>query len=118
MYFALKHAHLTFVLVSITLFYFRFYKVQIKGDSLPKALKIIPHINDTLLLATAVGLCITIQQYPIMANWLTIKLAFVIGYIVFAFKAIKATEKPQANLMLSGASICLVLTIFMAINKI
>lgn len=117
MYFALKHAHLTFVLVSVVLFYFRFFKVQIKGQSLSKPLKIIPHINDTLLLASAAGLCIVIGQYPIMANWLTIKLGFVIAYIVFGFKALKATNKSQANLMLAAASISLILTAYMAIHK-
>lgn len=118
MYIALKHAHLTFILLSVVLFYFRFYKVQIAGQTLPKFLKILPHIIDTLLIATAIGLCIVIQQYPIMQNWLTIKVLFVIAYIVFAALAIKATNKQRAIAMLTGASVSLIMAAFMAIHKL
>ncbi len=118
MYLGLKHAHLTFVLLSVVLFYFRFYKTQMAGQSLPKWLKITPHIVDTLLILSAIGLCITLQQYPLMVTWLTLKVCFVIGYIVFAALAIKAQVKQKAILMLTGASVCLIMAAFLAIHKL
>ena len=118
MYIGLKHAHLTFVLLSVILFYFRFYHVQLAGKSLPKLLKVLPHIIDTLLIATAVGLCIVLQQYPLIVSWLTFKVFFVIAYIVFAALAIKSANKQKAILMLTGASISLILAAFMAVTKL
>lgn len=117
MYMGLKHAHLTFVLLSVVLFYYRFFATQIQRKELPKFLKVLPHIVDTALIGTAIGLCIVLQQYPIMVTWLTIKVLFVIGYIVFALFAMKATEKSKAIQWLSAASVCLVVAAFTAITK-
>lgn len=117
MYLGLKHAHLTFVLLSIVLFYYRFFVKQIAGKELPKILKILPHIIDTCLIASAVGLCILLQQYPLVVTWLTFKVFFVIGYIVFALFAMKAQQKAKAIQWLSAASICLIMAAFMAIKK-
>lgn len=117
MYLGLKHSHLMFVMLSVILFYYRFFVVQIRNRELPKALKIIPHVIDTLLIATAIGLCVVLQQYPIMVTWLTVKVLFVIGYIVFAVLAIKAQSKSKGIQWLTAASTCLVLAAFMAITK-
>lgn len=117
MYLGLKHSHLMFVMLSVILFYYRFFVVQIRGNTLPKILKILPHVIDTLLIGTAIGLCFVLGQYPFLVSWLTVKVLFVIGYIVFAALAIKATSKSKGVQWLSGASICLVLAAFMAITK-
>lgn len=117
MYMGLKHAHLTFVLLSVVLFYYRFFAIQIQQKELPKFLKVLPHVIDTALLGTAVGLCIVLQQYPLVVTWLTFKVLFVIGYIVFAVFAIKASQKSKAIQWLSAASVCLVLAAFTAITK-
>jgi len=114
---AVKHTHLMLVLISITLFYFRFYQQQLKGKQLSKALKIVPHIIDTLLLISAAVLCGLIAQYPFVNSWLTIKVGFVVGYIVFAVFAMKAEQKSKAIQMLSISSICLVFAAFYGVTK-
>ncbi len=117
MYMALKHTHIMLALISIVLFYYRFYQQQLKGNQLPKALKIVPHIVDTLLLVSAGLLSNVIAQYPMVHQWLTIKVLFVIGYIVFAVLAMKAEQKSKAIQMLSISSICLILAAFFAVTK-
>ena len=122
MYFAVKHSHMMFVMVSVVLFYFRFFKQQVRGKVLPKWLKIVPHIIDTLLLISALVLCILIQQYPIVHSWLTYKLAFVIGYIVLAMRAMKievtqAGDKKLAIAFMALATVCLGLAAKLAVTK-
>ena len=117
MYLAAKHSHLTFVLLSVVLFYFRYFQYQIRGKELPKILKVLPHVIDTLLLVSALILCFIISQYPFTVAWLTYKIVFVIGYIGLAAAAMKTTSKKQSIGFLSGASICLVLAAKFAVTK-
>lgn len=117
MYMAVKHTHIMLALISITLFYFRFYQQQLKGKQLNKIVKIVPHIIDTLLLVSAAVLCSLIAQYPFVNSWLTIKIFFVVGYIVFAALAMKADNKSKAIQMLSVSSICLMFAAFYGVSK-
>jgi len=118
MYFAVKHSHMTLALISVVLFYFRFVRQQLLGKELAKWLKIVPHVIDTLLLTTAAILCVLLQQYPFAVEWLTYKVVFVVGYIVLAMFAMKATDKKQAITYLSFASICLVFAAKLAVTKV
>lgn len=51
--------------------------------------KIAPHVVDTLLLASAIGLALAVRQYPFMHGWLTAKLLALVGYIVLGSIALK-----------------------------
>jgi uncharacterized membrane protein SirB2 len=51
--------------------------------------KILPHIVDTLLLASAIGLAVWSQQYPLQADWLSANVAGLIAYIVLGSVALK-----------------------------
>jgi uncharacterized membrane protein SirB2 len=51
--------------------------------------RIVPHVNDTLLLASGIGLAVIIQQYPLADGWLTAKLAALLLYIVLGTVALK-----------------------------
>jgi uncharacterized membrane protein SirB2 len=42
--------------------------------------RVLPHINDSLLLAAAIGLAAMSRQYPLVADWLTAK---VIGLCIY-----------------------------------
>jgi uncharacterized membrane protein SirB2 len=44
--------------------------------------RIAPHVVDTLLLLSAIGLVFAAGQYPFVHGWLTAKLLALIGYIV------------------------------------
>lgn len=83
LYVALKHLHMLCAAISIVGFIVR-GALRIQGSALlqNKFVKIAPHIVDTVLLLSAIGLAITIQQYPFVSGWLTAKL---IGLFVYIF---------------------------------
>lgn len=51
--------------------------------------KVLPHVNDTILLAAALGLTLSIGQYPFRDAWLTAKVAGLLLYIVLGVIALK-----------------------------
>lgn len=82
MYFALKHIHVLCAAISIIGFIIR-GALRIAGSNVlqKKWIHIAPHIIDTLLLLSAIGLMFSIQQYPFVNSWLTAKLFGLIIYI-------------------------------------
>jgi|SRR5690606_7628588 len=82
MYFALKHLHMLCAVISIVGFIIR-GALRIANSSIlqQKWLRIAPHIVDTLLLLSAIGLTLIIQQYPLTSPWLSAKLIGLIVYI-------------------------------------
>lgn len=90
MYMIVKHLHLTAVALSLTLFTIRFYWLQRNPAKLQlKWIKILPHAVDTLLLASAIALCVLIQQYPISTPWLTAKVLGLFCYLGMGLMALK-----------------------------
>ena len=83
-YLALKHLHITCVILSISLFTLRGV-LTLRGTAWrqSKLLRIAPHIIDTVLLGSAIWMTTLIQQYPFTANWLTAKLLALLAYIAF-----------------------------------
>ncbi len=51
--------------------------------------RVIPHVNDTLLLAAGIGLALTLRQYPFVAPWLTAKLAGLVLHIGLGLVALR-----------------------------
>jgi len=118
MYMALKHSHLLFVAISLSLLMLRF-GLALRGSNLlqHKFLKIAPHVVDTLLLLSAVGLMLTIGQYPFVTPWLTEKLIGVLAYIALGVMAFKGRTKLLRVFAFAGALGWLVLVAKVAITK-
>lgn len=95
LYLFVKHTHITLVIITICLFNIRFWmKFSQPFQPLPKLLKIIPHLNDTVLLFTGLWLMNLGHWIPFgNAPWLGFKLFCVVGYIVAGFVALKATPR-------------------------
>jgi uncharacterized membrane protein SirB2 len=87
---ALKHSHMLFIALSVSFLAVRFL-LSLKSSALlqKKFFKIAPHVVDTFLLLTAIGLMLTIQQYPFQTPWLTEKLFGLFAYIGLAVMALK-----------------------------
>jgi len=89
-YTLLKHIHLTTIAITLTLFLLR--GVWMMADS-PRLqarwVRIVPHVNDTLLLISGFGLAIMLGQYPLVNGGLTAKLFALILYIVLGTIALK-----------------------------
>jgi uncharacterized membrane protein SirB2 len=51
--------------------------------------RVLPHVVDTVLLASALALAVLSGQYPLVQGWLTAKLFGLIAYIVLGALALK-----------------------------
>ena len=86
----LKHLHLTSVTLSILFFMVRGAGMLADANWLQKKLvRVLPHIIDTILLASAIALTIILSQYPFATDWLTAKVIGLILYIGFGTIALK-----------------------------
>ena len=89
-YLILKNLHLTTIAITLTLFVLRGIWMM-AGSPLLQArwVRIVPHVNDSLLLASGIGLAVLIRQYPLTHGWLTAKFFALIAYIVRGTIALK-----------------------------
>lgn len=85
----LKAVHVLTVVISLGLFVFRGLWMQTQSPMLRKRwVKIVPHVNDTILLVSAVALAVMIEQYPFVDAWLTAKVVGLVVYIMLGMVAL------------------------------
>ena len=86
----IKHLHVTCVVISISGFFLRGVWMLRDSPLLDRLwVKVVPHVNDTLLLAGAIGLSVVQQQYPFVHGWVTAKVLGLLGYIGFGMFALR-----------------------------
>lgn len=86
----LKAVHVTCVALSYALFLVRGVWMMRGSALLQRAwVRIVPHVVDTVLLASAIALSVMIHQYPIANGWLTAKVAGLLAYIGLGTIALK-----------------------------
>jgi uncharacterized membrane protein SirB2 len=89
-YLILKHLHVTCVVISITGFLLRGIWMLTDSPLLDRLwVRVVPHVNDTLLLAAAIGLSVVQQQYPFVHGWVTAKVLGLLAYIGFGMFALR-----------------------------
>jgi uncharacterized membrane protein SirB2 len=54
-----------------------------------KPFRWLPHANDTVLLLSAIVLCVLLGQYPLVNHWLTAMVLATVVYIVLGAMALK-----------------------------
>lgn len=102
MYLIVKNAHITFAIISISLFVLRAFWSVVGSTKLQQRwAKITPHIIDTLLLSCAIYLMIISHQYPFSDNWLTAKFIALLIYIGTGTIAIKRGKTKGIRLLFS-----------------
>lgn len=90
-YIALKHAHLTLIVLSVSFYLIRFSGHLSQAAILQhKAFNVAPHVVNTFLILSGLSLCYIIHQYPISAPWLTEKVIALCAYIFLAVLSIKS----------------------------
>ncbi|MFP5418486.1 MAG: SirB2 family protein [Gammaproteobacteria bacterium] len=96
-YLALKNLHFATLAITLALFLLRGAWMMMDSPRLhARWVRIVPHVNDTLLLASGIALAVLIRQYPLVDGWLTAKLVALIVYIVLGTLALKRGKtKPQ-----------------------
>ena len=86
----LKYIHISTIVISLCLFVGRGGWIYVlKKQLTARWLKILPHLNDTILLVTGITLAIQTQQYPLVQGWLTVKIICLLAYIVLGMLAMK-----------------------------
>jgi uncharacterized membrane protein SirB2 len=115
MYLALKNAHIIFIIISILLFNYRFLLKSL-NKSIPKSIKIIPHINDTFLLISGISMAYIVGFNPLENPWLMAKIIALVLYIVFGMLALKKSGI-QSIIGYIMATLMIIFMVFTAINK-
>ena len=89
-YLLLKHLHMTCAALSGVLFLLRgLWMLQDSPRLGQRWVRTLPHLIDTVLLASAVTLAIWSAQYPLAQPWLTAKVGALLLYIVLGSVALK-----------------------------
>ena len=95
----IKIIHLSTVFISIGLFSLRFYWLMTGSVYLRQLwVRILPHINDSILLVSAIILSVQIQQYPLVHHWLTIKVIALLVYIGFGMGVFRFAKTRRAQI--------------------
>ena len=89
-YSLIKNLHLATIALSLALFILRgAWMIAASPMLQARWVRIVPHVNDTLLLSSGIALAVLVQQYPLVHGWLTAKLLALILYIVLGTIALK-----------------------------
>lgn len=118
----LKNLHLLTVAITVSLFLLRFYWQRVGAAILRRRwVRILPHVNDTLLLLSGAALVMLTHFYPFspQGSWLTEKLLGVIIYI--ALGSVALSRRPRSDrprwMAFVVALIALVTIIKLALSK-
>jgi uncharacterized membrane protein SirB2 len=100
MYLGLKHLHVTCAALSLGLFLLRGWWMVSKPARLQQRwVRILPHVIDTVLLASAIALMFIIRQWPFYQDWLTAKVIGLVIYIVLGTIALKRGRTLRVRLV-------------------
>jgi uncharacterized membrane protein SirB2 len=91
----LKAVHVTSVSVSFALFFVRGVWMMRESALLRQAwVRVVPHLVDTVLLASAIAMAVMTRQYPFVATLLTAKVLALVVYIGLGMVALKYGRTP------------------------
>jgi len=89
-YLTLRHAHIGFALLSVTLFVLRGCLMLTQSPHVHSAwLRYPSYLIDTMLLTFALMLMTVIHQFPFVTGWLTMKVALLVVYVLLGSVALK-----------------------------
>lgn len=95
----IKHTHWLLIIISVILFNLRFWwRHRQPNQAFPLALRVIPHVNDTLLLLTGIMMA-AIAKWSLM-SWLGVKLLFVIAYIALGIMCLRSLAHSRKSYIL------------------
>lgn len=118
MYLALKHLHLTFVVLSLLAFVVRGIWLFMGSSMLTKKwVKILPHIISTVLLVSGIAVAVHLGMSPGNQLWLMAKIIGLIVYIGLGVAAFKAANPATRKLCWLAALLVFAYIVSVAISK-
>jgi uncharacterized membrane protein SirB2 len=89
-YTLLKNVHIACVVATIVLFVLR-GGWMIGGTLRDRGrwVRVVPHLIDTVLLASAIAMAVMLGQYPGTAGWLTAKVIGLVVYVLLGMVALR-----------------------------
>jgi uncharacterized membrane protein SirB2 len=114
-----KLVHISCAFLTITGFLARTYlKLRAAHYLQQRWLKIVPHVIDSILLASAIVLVIQLRQYPFVVAWVTAKLLLLVVYIGCGLWTLRfARSRTQIVSGLVGACLSFSYIIAIALTK-
>lgn len=118
-YTTLLSIHLVTVGISLVLFLLRgAWRLTDSPMLTKKWVKVVPHLNDTLLLAAAIGMLIAANLNPLQHDWLIAKIGALLAYIVLGTIALKRGKTAlQRNLAFIAALAVFAYMVAVALSK-
>ncbi len=108
LYIGLKHLHMTAVAVSGAFFLVRGIWMLRHSDMLQRRwVRVAPHIVDTVLLLSALGLLWVLSLSPFAHGWLTAKIVALVLYIVAGSIALKRGRSRRTRIDFFAVAIVL-----------
>ena len=90
LYLTLKHLHITCVIISGLGFFLRGVGAMLDSPLIRRRwVRTVPHVVDTVLLASAISMAVLTAQYPFVQSWLTAKVLALLVYILFGVMALR-----------------------------
>ena len=114
-----RSIHLMTLTITIAGFVLRGYWMMTESALLhAKPVRILPHVNDTVLLVSAVSAGVLIGQYPFVNGWLTAKILGAVAYIVCGAIALTYGKTRQARIgFFIAALACFGYVVLVALTK-
>ncbi|MPZ46127.1 MAG: regulator SirB [Betaproteobacteria bacterium] len=118
-YVVAKAVHVTCVAISLSGFVARFSLALHRPDILRhRAIRVIPHVNDTLLLAAAIVMLSVAQWNILDMPWLVAKIAGLVVYIGCGLVALRLARTRRARtIAFAGALAAFGYVLSVALNK-
>ena len=90
MYLWIKYTHMVAAVVSICGFVMRGAWMLADSPLLrARPVRVLPHVVDTVLLASAIALAAMSHQYPVQSDWLSAKVIALLAYIGLGMLALR-----------------------------
>jgi uncharacterized membrane protein SirB2 len=112
-YLQLRHAHITFAILSVAIFTLRGLLMLARSPHVHSPwLKYPSYLVDTLLLTAALMLTTVIHQYPFQTGWLTMKVFLLVVYVVLGSIALKRGRTLAVRVVALAAALLTVAFLF------
>ena len=99
-YTVIKTVHVTCALVAYLLFFSRGFWMFSDPKRLEATwVRVVPHVVDSLLLVSAIGLVVVTHQYPGALTWLNVKIVCLVLYIGLGMAAFRFCKTRRSKLI-------------------